>query len=172
MESINDTKQHDSTQTQPLTQQQVRAIMMRHNGATYQDMSDSIKEPIDTIKNWFRKGTTISMVYKEYADAIVFEIGKKSLQRLKEMAGEATQTIFECMTSKDLPANIRLRTAMYVLDKVIPFTLQEKEDRAGALAIMMKFKGIDINNVMDTPTEYKRYKKVYDELSKDLFVGF
>lgn len=165
MESTTNTEQHEMTHIQSLVQsltpQQMRAIVMRSNGATYQDMSDTMDKPINTIKGWFRKGTVASSVYKEYADMVALEIGNESLQRLKMMVGEATETIYECMMDKDLPSSTRLRTAMYILDKVIPLTLQAQEDKEKALFALMELKGVDMENVIKTPTAFKHFEEVY-----------
>jgi len=125
----NDTKQHENTQSlSSLTPQQMRAIVMRAEGAKFREISDFIQVPENTIKNWFRVGTEVYVGYKNYANDIVYSVGVESEYRIRHMAREATDTLQELM-SKDMPPAIRLRASQYVLDKTKEATNQDRELR-------------------------------------------
>ncbi len=126
MESI---IQHEKTRIQKrLTSQQMRAIVMRTEGAKFREISEFIEVPENTVKNWFRVGTDVYGVFKEYSGNVAYSIGIDAESRLRVMVDEATDTLKELMGS-EMPPAVRLRASLYVLDKSASLMDKDREER-------------------------------------------
>ncbi len=121
--------QHEKTLIQKrLTSQQMRAIVMRTEGVKFREISEFIEVPENTVKNWFRVGTDVYGVFKEYSGNVAYSIGIDAESRLRVMADEATDTLKELMGS-EMPPAVRLRASLYVLDKSTSLMDKDREER-------------------------------------------
>jgi hypothetical protein len=140
-----DTQNYSNTSENGLTNGiskiQALAIVQKANGSTHKEISESLGVPINTLKFWFStRGTETYRAYKNYCEEIITQIGLDSFHRIRLQTEKAVDTIIELMNEKQPPA-VRLRASMYVLDKDLPFTLKEKEDRANFLKRFVEMTG-------------------------------
>lgn len=129
-----------------ITKIQALAIIQKANGCTNKEISENLGVSINTLKVWFStRGTQTYRAYRQYSQEIITQIGLDSLQRLRLQTEKAVDTIIDLMNEKN-PPQVRLRASMYVLDKDLPFTLKEKEDRVHFLERYIKLmEGMGIN---------------------------
>ena len=172
MESLtpNNTKQHTETLlASNLSPQQMRAIVMRAEGAKFNEISEFIKVPENTIKNWFRVGTEVYVGYKNYSNDIVYSIGVESEYRLRNMAREATDTL-EKLVSEEMPPSIRLRAALYILDKTKQATDIDREYRKDIPGRLVNLLQLAKQNLPQSATdedvqiEYERILTIFEKV--------
>jgi len=174
MESLSKgTIQHKKTRIQQrLSSQQMKAIVMRVDGSKFRDIGEHIQVPENTVKNWFRVGTDVYGVFKEYSSNVAYSIGVDAEVRLRVMADDATDTLKELM-SKDMPPAVRLRASLYVLDKTSSLTHIDRQERKFMPEKMMliykmanKNLGAGEHSIEAGEREVERLMDMQDEINK------
>lgn len=130
----NDTFQHEiELADKKPTIPQMRAMVMRADGLTFNEISKEINVPKNTVKNWFRPGTETYGLYKRYANEVSYLIGKQAIHELKMKASEAVGVLGEMLGNEKLSSAIRFRVASYILEKAIPLNREEEKNRQAEL---------------------------------------
>jgi hypothetical protein len=147
----NYTNSYENGLTSGITKIQVLAIVQKANGFTNKEISESLEVPVNTLKFWFStRGTETYRAYKQYCQEIITQISLDSLHKIRLQTEKAVDTIIELMNAKQPPA-VRLRASEFILNRDLPFTLKEKEDRAnftGRFIEMMKKTGINPDDLL------------------------
>ena len=132
----NNTETHENEQNPPedcivdgLSRVQAYAVVLKTEGKTYNKISLILGISVNTIKDWFRRGTPTYGAYLRYSKEVIGQIGTDSWHRLRLQTGKAVNTMIDLMDEKQ-PPMIRLRASAYILDRDLPLTLKEKEERA------------------------------------------
>lgn len=148
-----------------ITKIQAYAILKKANGATNKEISDELEISINTIKGWFStRGTATYRAYKQYRDEMITQIGLDSLHQIRLQTEKAVNTIIDLMDEKQPPA-VRLRASMYILEKDLPLTLTEKEERKeffGKMAFMMEKMGVNMDDLTDTGEKGEKAREVFN----------
>lgn len=134
-----DTNEHRMTRVQSIPVKQRQAVVYRAEGIKFQDIAEHLETSVFTVKNWFRPGTDTAWAYKEYKRARASEITTEALHRSR-MLSEKAMEVLEGAMEDDMSPSVRLRVAIYILDKNIPQAIAEEEamylyelDRKGGL---------------------------------------
>lgn len=164
MESIN-TDEHDLTRSHPVSEQQLKAVFLRANGNTYQDVSRALEVPVNTIKNWFRPHTRVRYIYDQYSQQVAREIGTEALQKMRVLVETASSTLESALLDKETPLNLKCRVAMYLLDKTLPLVQEEEkiQDDADFALIEMEM-GTSIKDVLSDKVVFNKYKEIHDRV--------
>jgi hypothetical protein len=121
--------QHELLKKLKINAPQMRAVIMRTNGAKFSEIGAELDVSENTVKNWFRIGTDTYGAYKEHAGNVAYSMGLDSEIRLRMLANKAADTLEEMM-GESKPDAVRLRAALYIHDKVSKQYEAEKEYRA------------------------------------------
>lgn len=96
-----------------LNEKQINAINMLASGKTIEEVADKLKLNINTIYRW-KKSHTFKIALREQQNIIFNDITLKFC----EMGNDAIKTIFDIMKN-GTSENIRLKSAMFIIDKII-----------------------------------------------------
>ena len=126
----NNTIQHqgENSLVGDLSKPQIMAVVWRTEGLSFQEIASNLNISIHSVKNWFRRGTSVYGVYKDHSSEIAYQLGIDAILRTRMLAEKATKVLEESLDKK-APPNTRLKSAVYILEKTTEMTLKEKEER-------------------------------------------
>lgn len=113
----------------PLHELEIRMIILKFQGLSYAEISEHVGLSIHTVKSSFRIGERVYGAYWRYAREMAHQLGKESLISLQKQMKTAVEVIDTAMTDPSIPPALRLKAAMYVIDKVTPVVKSEEEYR-------------------------------------------
>lgn len=145
---------------------QTRAVVLRTEGKTYREISDILETSVNTIKDWFRRGSPVYGVYKRYSKEVAYQVSTDAMHKLRLQTEKAVDTIIECLDKKN-PIAVRLSASKYILDRDLPFTEKERAERADFFTRFENMLG-----VMGISPESLSEKSEYGDKCRDKFKGY
>lgn len=113
----------------PFHQLEVMAMILKFQGHTYPEISEKVGLTVNTLKCLFKRGEPLYGAYWRYAREQAHQMGKEAQIAMQKEMATAVGVVKEMMTDKETPHAVRLRAAMYLLDRVSPAVDAEQERR-------------------------------------------
>src|SRR5260221_5019836 len=102
-----------------LTEMEALLVQYRASGKSISDAAKLAGVPESTAYRWFKQAH-VQEALRQAKERLLEDVKTKVIRHFEDMVDKALDTVEHCVENEEVPAAVRLKAALLVLDRAVP----------------------------------------------------